>query len=57
MRMAFFGLGAVGGSLVGAYVGDVFYCFYFTTLIVFVSTIGSLFIPDSLETNEFALKT
>lgn len=53
-RLVFFGLGSIFGALFGAIVGDVFACFYLASFVVFVSTIGSIFIPDSLETNEFA---
>lgn len=56
--MMCFGIGAFFGALIGALLIE-----YYSVLIPFgvcgvivaISSIGALFMPDSLETNEFAV--
>jgi hypothetical protein len=56
VRIVFFGIGAIVGALVGAFIGDVFMCFNFAAFTMLIATCGAFLIPDSIETNEFAVQ-
>lgn len=58
--MLSFGIGAILGAIIGAILIEyysVFYSIAFSGLMALFATIGSFLLPDSVETNEFAVDT
>jgi len=60
LRMASFGIGATVGGIMGAifmeYLSEL-YSILFGAFISFVALLSAMYLPESIETNSFALNT